>query len=167
MTSPSMRPGPSLASATTLALRGASVHRAIAQSWAYRRLRPLVQPDRGICRGQAVAPQRTGAWFTARRPPQVRHEHCAGPPRKGVIMRLGTSIVLLALGAILTFALNVSVSGVNLDVVGWILMIVGVLGIVLELAIWGPRSRRRVTHSEGYAAPADAPVRRSTTEETY
>ena len=44
-------------------------------------------------------------------------------------------------------------------------MIVGVLGIVLELAIWGPRTRRRVTHSEGYAAPADAPVRRSTTEE--
>jgi len=82
-------------------------------------------------------------------------------------MRLGTSIVLLALGAILTFALNVSVSGVNLDVVGWILMLVGVLGIVLELAVWGPRTRRRVTHSEGHAAPADAPVRRSTTEETY
>ena len=36
-----------------------------------------------------------------------------------------------------------------------------------ELAVWGPRTRRRVTHSEGYAAPADAPVRRSTTEETY
>jgi uncharacterized YccA/Bax inhibitor family protein len=86
---------------------------------------------------------------------------------KGVIMRLGTSIVLIALGAILTFALNVSVSGVNLDVVGWILMLVGALGIVLELAVWGPRTRRRVTHSEGYAAPADGPVRRSTTEETY
>ena len=83
-------------------------------------------------------------------------------------MRLGTSIVLIALGAILTFALNVSVSGVNLDVVGWILMIVGVLGIVLELAVWGPRTRRRVTHSEGYAAPAaGAPVQRTTTDETY
>ena len=83
-------------------------------------------------------------------------------------MRLGTSIVLLALGAILTFALNVNVSGVDLDVVGWILMIVGALGIVLELAVWGPRSRRRVTHSEGYADPsAGAPVRHSTTEETY
>ena len=83
-------------------------------------------------------------------------------------MRLGTAIVLIALGAILTFALNVSVSGVNLDVVGWILMAAGALGIVLELAIWGPRSRRRVTHSEGYGDPAvGAPVRRSTTEETY
>jgi hypothetical protein len=86
---------------------------------------------------------------------------------KGVHVRLGTAIVLLALGAILTFALNVDVSGIDLQVVGWILMIAGALGIVLELAIWGPRSRRRVTHTEGYAPAADAPVRRSTTEETY
>jgi len=83
-------------------------------------------------------------------------------------MRLGTAIVLLAVGAILTFALNVSVSGVDLDVVGWILMIAGALGIVLELALWGPRSRRTVTRTDAYAAPAEgAPVRRSTTEETY
>src|SRR5688500_8768559 len=91
-----------------------------------------------------------------------------GTVMKGVHMRLGTAIVLLALGAILTFALRVDVSGVDLQVVGWILMIAGALGIVLELAIWGPRSRRRVTHSEGYADPAvGTPVRRSTTEETY
>ena len=82
-------------------------------------------------------------------------------------MRLGTAIVLLAVGAILTFALNVSVSGVNLDVVGWILMIVGALGIVLELAVWGPRSRRRVTTTDAYDAPPAAPARRTTTDETY
>jgi hypothetical protein len=83
-------------------------------------------------------------------------------------MRLGTAIVLLALGAILTFALRVDVSGVDLQVVGWILMIAGALGIVLELAIWAPRSRRRVSSTEAYGAPVDgAPVRRSTTEETY
>ncbi|WP_209306545.1 DUF6458 family protein [Blastococcus sp. CT_GayMR19] len=83
-------------------------------------------------------------------------------------MRLGTAIVLLALGAILTFALRVDVSGVDLQVVGWILMIVGALGIVLELAIWGPRQRRRVTHTDGYAGPAaGAPVQRTTTDETY
>jgi hypothetical protein len=82
-------------------------------------------------------------------------------------MRLGTGIVLLALGAILTFALDVDVSGIDLQVVGWILMVVGALGIVLELAVWGPR-QRRVTHtSDAYAAPGAAPVRRSTTEETY
>jgi hypothetical protein len=86
-------------------------------------------------------------------------------------MRLGTAIVLLALGAILTFAIEFDVNGIDLRVVGWILMIVGALGIVLELAVWGPRNRRRVTHSEGYAAPAapaaGAPVQRTTTDETY
>ena len=88
-------------------------------------------------------------------------------------MRLGTAIVLLALGAILAFALRVDLSGIDLQLVGWILMIVGALGIVLEVAVWGPRSRRRVTHSEGYAAPpaaappAAGPVQRTTTDETY
>jgi hypothetical protein len=82
-------------------------------------------------------------------------------------MRLGTSIVLLALGAILTFALRVDVSGVDLQVVGWILMLAGALGIVLELVVWGPRSRRRITQTEAYAAPAGAAPVRRTTEETY
>jgi hypothetical protein len=82
-------------------------------------------------------------------------------------MRLGTAIVLLALGAILTFALRVDVSGIDLQVVGWILMIAGALGIVLELAIWGPRQRRRVTTSDAYGAPVGAPARRTTTDETY
>ncbi|WP_104525505.1 DUF6458 family protein [Blastococcus atacamensis] len=75
-------------------------------------------------------------------------------------------MVLLALGAVLTFALRVDVSGVDLQVVGWILMIAGALGIVLELAVWGPR-QRRVTHTDDYGAHAGAPVRRSTTEESY
>ena len=79
-------------------------------------------------------------------------------------MRLGTAIVLLALGAILTFAVRVDLSGVDLQVVGWILMIVGALGIVLELAVWGPRSRRSVTTE--HAAPV-AGTRRTTTDETY
>jgi hypothetical protein len=79
-------------------------------------------------------------------------------------MRLGTAIVLLALGAILAFALRVDLSGIDLQLVGWILMIVGALGIVLELAIWAPR-RRRVTTTDAYDAPAAA--RRTTTDDTY
>ena len=79
-------------------------------------------------------------------------------------MRLGTAIVLLALGAILTFALRFDVSGVDLQVVGWILMIVGALGILLELAVWGPRSRRRVV-TDADVPPAGR--RRTTTDETY
>jgi hypothetical protein len=57
-------------------------------------------------------------------------------------MGIGGSIFLIALGAILTFATNVNFSGLDLDVVGIILMIVGVLGLVLSLLVWGPRSRR-------------------------
>ena len=83
-------------------------------------------------------------------------------------MRLGTAIVLLALGAILTFALRVDVSGVDLQVVGWILMIVGALGIVLELAIWGPAL---APPGHAHRGLRRCPGRRSggatTTDETY
>jgi hypothetical protein len=74
-------------------------------------------------------------------------------------MRLGTAIVLIAIGAILTFAISFQVTGVDLRVVGWILMAVGALGVVLELAVWGPRSRRRrVTTTDGYAPAAGTTV---------
>jgi hypothetical protein len=74
-------------------------------------------------------------------------------------MRLGTSIVLLALGAILTFAVHLSVSGLDLRVVGWILMIVGALGVLIELAVWGPRQRqRRVVSTDGYGRPVGSTV---------
>lgn len=77
-------------------------------------------------------------------------------------MRLGTGIVLIALGAILAFAVNVQLSGIDIRIVGWILMVVGVIGVLLELAVWAPR-RRRVVQTDAYGA---APVRR-TTDETY
>jgi hypothetical protein len=51
-------------------------------------------------------------------------------------MGIGVSIFLLAVGAILTFALNASVSGINLDTVGIILMIVGVIGLVMSAMFW-------------------------------
>ncbi|MGW3807371.1 DUF6458 family protein [Micromonospora sp. NPDC005113] len=61
-------------------------------------------------------------------------------------MGIGTSIFLIALGAILTFALDASVGGINLDVVGWILMAAGVLGLIMTTLIWG--RRRAVATSE-------------------
>ena len=83
-------------------------------------------------------------------------------------MRLGTAIVLLALGAILTFALRVDVSGLDLRVVGWILMAAGALGLVLEVALWAPRRRRTVTRTDAYREPeAGARSTRTTTDETY
>jgi Domain of unknown function (DUF6458) len=82
-------------------------------------------------------------------------------------MRLGTGIVLIALGAILAFAVDVQLSGVDLRVVGWILMAVGALGVVVELAVWAPR-RRRVVRTDAYGrAPDGVPARRTTTDETY
>jgi Domain of unknown function (DUF6458) len=81
-------------------------------------------------------------------------------------MALGTGIFLLALGAILAFAVDVEVSGLDLRLVGWILMAAGALGVLLELLVWAPR--RRVVRTDGYDRSSDgAPVRRTTTDETY
>ncbi|MBW3620312.1 MAG: hypothetical protein KY461_08710 [Actinobacteria bacterium] len=62
-------------------------------------------------------------------------------------MRIGVSIFLIALGAILRFALETSVDGIDLAMTGVILMVVGVLGLVLSLAFWSSLSpsRRRGT----------------------
>lgn len=57
-------------------------------------------------------------------------------------MGIGGSIFLLALGAILAFAVKTSINGIDLQVVGYILMAAGALGIVLFLAVFGPRTRR-------------------------
>ena len=51
-------------------------------------------------------------------------------------MGIGASVVLLAVGAILTFALDVTTEGLDLDTVGVILMIAGGLGLVISLLFW-------------------------------
>lgn len=51
-------------------------------------------------------------------------------------MGIGASLFLIALGAILAFALEVDVSGVDLDAIGVILMIVGAIGLVLSMLFW-------------------------------
>ena len=48
-------------------------------------------------------------------------------------MGIGTSIFLIAVGAILTFAVNASVEGIEIATVGVILMIVGVIGLLISL----------------------------------
>ncbi len=83
-------------------------------------------------------------------------------------MRLGTAIVLIAVGAILAFAVDYDLNGFDIQVVGWILMVVGAVGLVLEIAVWGPRQRRRVVQTDAYGQPVGgAPVQRTTTDETY
>ena len=73
-------------------------------------------------------------------------------------MGIGTSIALLALGAIMTFAVEFEVAGFDINTVGVILMVVGVIGAILSLAIWGPRSRAVVDRTVT-AAPAREVVR--------
>lgn len=60
-------------------------------------------------------------------------------------MGIGVSVFLIAVGAILTFALNVRIGVLDLDVVGWILMAAGVLGLIVTMVIWGGRRRSVVT----------------------
>jgi len=71
-------------------------------------------------------------------------------------MGVGTSIVLIAAGAILRFAVSVTTTGFNLHSIGLILMIVGALALVLSIFFWsswggfsgasgGSRRQRRVT----------------------
>ena len=59
-------------------------------------------------------------------------------------MTTGTSLFLIAVGAILRYAATASVSGVSLATVGLILMIVGGVGLVIslfDLLVWNPRRR--------------------------
>ena len=61
-------------------------------------------------------------------------------------MGIGTSLFLVALGAILYFAVTASVSGISLATVGLILMIVGAIGLLVSLfmmSAWGDRRRDR------------------------
>lgn len=58
-------------------------------------------------------------------------------------MGIGISVFLLAVGAILAFAIDVAVAGVNLDTVGIILMVVGGIGLLFSLLAMSSLSGRR------------------------
>jgi hypothetical protein len=51
-------------------------------------------------------------------------------------MGMGVSLLLVAAGAILVWAVNATVSGVELTTIGWILLIVGAVGALLSLIFW-------------------------------
>lgn len=76
-------------------------------------------------------------------------------------MGIGVGIFLIAVGAILTFAVNATSTAVNVDAVGWILMGVGLVSVLLSLLFWqswaGPGywTRRRTTVVDD--APPAAP----------
>ena len=68
-------------------------------------------------------------------------------------MGVGVSILLIAAGAILTWAVNATVSGLEIQTIGVILLIVGIVGLVLALIFWSSwggfangGTRRRTTY---------------------
>ena len=51
-------------------------------------------------------------------------------------MGIGVSLILIAVGAILAFAVNAEVSGLEVQTIGWILLIVGIVGALLSIIFW-------------------------------
>jgi hypothetical protein len=66
-------------------------------------------------------------------------------------MGIGASLILIAAGAILRWAVTADVDGVNLDMIGLILLIIGAIGLVLSLIFWSSWAgwgTRRTTREE-------------------
>jgi hypothetical protein len=71
-------------------------------------------------------------------------------------MGIGVSVFLIALGAVLAFAVNVTVQGIDLQTVGVILMGVGAIGLLTSLILFSgpsPWGRRRTVVHDDYADP--------------
>ena len=84
-------------------------------------------------------------------------------------MGISVSILLIAVGAILTWGVTADADGLDVNAIGVILMIVGLLGLVISLIFWSSWGgfRRRTAYVEGAAPVATAPVapRRTTVVE--
>ncbi len=65
-------------------------------------------------------------------------------------MGIGSSIALIAVGAILAFALDFSVAGLNITIVGYILMAAGLLGLLFTALIFGRRDTVASERSRGH-----------------
>jgi len=81
-------------------------------------------------------------------------------------MGIGGSIFLLALGAILAFAVNADISGLDINVVGYVLMLAGLVGLIVTVWFWNSRrrtvveQRQPVTYSDGRTVEEVRTVRR-------
>ena len=69
-------------------------------------------------------------------------------------MTIGTSLLLIAVGAILNYAVTADVEGIDIQTVGVILMLIGILGLILSLLytfIWSDNAQRRRAGGSGDA----------------
>lgn len=69
-------------------------------------------------------------------------------------MKLGSSLALIIIGAILSFAVADSLAGVDLTMIGYILIAAGLIGLVLTLVMNRPRGLNRVSEQRTLADPA-------------
>ena len=67
-------------------------------------------------------------------------------------MGISVSLILIAVGAVLTWAVTATASGVDLEVVGVILMITGAVGLLLSMVFWSSWG--------GFGSPTSATVTR-------
>jgi len=95
-------------------------------------------------------------------------------PTKEAIMATGISLFFLAIGAILTFAVHTAVQGIDLDTVGVILMVIGLLGILFSLVLWDTWTPRPPRMDDNVAIghrdvviDDELPVRRTVTRRVY
>ena len=66
-------------------------------------------------------------------------------------MYIGTSIILIGVGAVLAWAVTAEVAGIDLQTAGVILMVVGAIGLIVSLfeqTLWADRRRRRAVEPE-------------------
>lgn len=81
-------------------------------------------------------------------------------------MGISVSILLIAVGAILTWGVTASADGLDVNAIGVILMIVGILGLVISMLFWqswGGFGRRATYVEGGPVRRAGVPRRRATT----
>ena len=72
-------------------------------------------------------------------------------------MGIGASVFLIAIGAILAFAVDLTVSGLDLSTIGVILMVVGAIGLVVTMLAFGGGGwggRRTTVVEDDYVEPA-------------
>jgi hypothetical protein len=79
---------------------------------------------------------------------------------------IGVSLILIAVGAVLAFAVHVTTTGFNINTVGYILLVVGAVGALISLVFWSSwggvgGGRRTVVEDRGPAG------RRVVEDETY
>lgn len=82
-------------------------------------------------------------------------------------MGIGSSIFLIALGAILAFAVDADLGWLSLSTVGWVLMLAGLVGLIMTAYFWNTRRRTVVAPQQRVVQERVVPVRDDRVVEEY